>query len=81
MPQYAHLLAQLHDGLASVLNGLHDTVLARLGLDDEGNDEGLLENHVEHLLLHGDVELDAARVRLRPHELRIHQLHILQTYC
>ena len=75
---HACLLAELHDSLARVLDRFHNAVFARLRLDDESHNEGLLEHHVEHLLLHGDVELDAARVRLRPNELGIHQLHVLQ---
>lgn len=60
MPQYTHLLAQLHNGFAGVLDRLHNAVFACFGLDDKGDDEGLLENHVKHFLLHGDVEFDTA---------------------
>lgn len=31
-----------------------------------------------YLLLNGELDLDAARVRLRPHKARVHQLHLVE---
>ena len=75
-----HLLSQLHDGFARVLDRLHDTVFTRLRFHDKAHNEGLLEDHTERLLLHRQVQLDSLRVRLRPNELGIDQLHLLQAY-
>ena len=75
-----HLLAKLHHCAVRVLDRVHDAVLARLRFDDERHHEGLLQNHVEHFLLDRYIHLDAAGVGLRPHELGIDQLHLLQTY-
>ena len=74
-----HLLTKLHDRSVRVLDRVHDAVLARLGFDDERHHERLLQNHVEHFFLDRHVHFDTAGVGLRPHELCIDQLHLLQT--
>lgn len=54
-----YLLSQLNDCFARVLDRLHDTVFAGLRLHNEAHNEGLLENHAERLLLHGQVQFDS----------------------
>ena len=53
---------------------------AHVGFDDILDHKGLLQDGaVEDLGLHGDLHLEAARVRLCPDETRIHQLHLKKT--
>lgn len=75
------LLADLNASLPGVLGGETSTGGALTGLDDEGQDKGLLENGVgENLLLDRDLELDTARVRLRPDELGIDQANLEERF-
>lgn len=76
------LLTDLNAGLPGVLGGETGTGRALAGLDDKRKDEGLLEDSVgENLLLDRDLELDAARVRLRPDELGVDQANLEKRLC
>lgn len=85
-------LLQIEEGLLMLgsLPHLNDTLPVILGLDAltaltdliddlELNNTGLMESSAAtHLLLHGELHLDALRVRLGPDESGVDKLHLVE---
>lgn len=77
------VLPKLHARDPAVgVGSLPCAVRAHVGLHNKLNDKRLLQNGtVEHLCLHGQLDLEAPAVWLCPNKARIHQLDLSRASC
>mmetsp|Transcript_9609 Transcript_9609/g.22787 ORF Transcript_9609/g.22787 Transcript_9609/m.22787 type:complete len:490 (+) Transcript_9609:651-2120(+) len=74
-----HLLPHLDDSAPGALRGNHVAVCALEVMDHHLNHEHLLQNHAAvNLLLDRQLQFQTPRMRLRPDERRVDELHFVQ---